>query len=194
MKRILLIILMTTCLVGTAQAGLVAFDFSGLGLKATEDQIEAAMTIQYGSGVSVAGATTNNKAGGYVEGMHLIDTQKEGLHQFTISFDTVPISGLSFDWRRQQDAFYLDVLYQGETTPVNVFYDISPGNDGGSASGPVEWISFGDRLVSQLIFHDSDKGFIEVGHLVVAAVPLPTSILLGIVAVGLAGRKLRKFV
>ncbi len=194
MKKVLLIVFLTACLGGSAQAGLVAFDFSGLPTGATDDEIGAAMSAQYDSGVTVFGATTNDTAGGYVEGMHLIDNQTDGLHQFTISFDTVPISGVSFDWRRQQDAFYLDVLYTNGTMDDKVFYDISPGSNGGSASGPGEWISFDYPFVSQLIFHDSDKGFIEIGHVVVSAVPLPSSILLGAFAVGLAGWKSRRFV
>ncbi len=198
MKKILLIIFLTACLGGIAQAGLVAFDFSGLPTGATETQIEAAMSTQYGSGVTVVGATTNDTAGGYIEGMHLIDTQPDGIHhEFTISFDTVPISGVSFDWRRQQDEFHLDVGYYTDETwtwDYDVFYDISPGKDGGSASGPGEWIGFDSPFVSQLIFHDGNKGFIEVGNLVVNAVPLPTSILLGAFAVGLAGWKSRRFV
>jgi hypothetical protein len=194
MKKILLTLVVATCLVGTARAGLVAFDFSGLPVGATKDRIEAAMSIQYGSGVTVVGATTSNTAGGYVEGMHLMDNQTDGDHIFTISFDTVPISGVSFDWRRQQDAFYLDVVYMDGTIDDGVFYDVSPGRDGGSASGAGEWISFDSPFVSQLIFHDSNRGFIEVGHLVVNAVPLPASLLLGVVAVGLAARKLRQFV
>ena len=195
MKKVLLTLFMTTCLAGTAPAGLVAFDFSGLSVGATETEIGAAMSAQYPSWVTVAGATTSDTEGGDIVGMHLRDTQPGGFHQFTISFDpTVPISGVSFDWRRQKDAFYLDVVDVGGTTHDDVFYDISPGENGGSGSGPSDWISFDSYFVKQLIFHDSDKGFIEVGNLVVNAVPLPTSILLGVFAVGLAVRKLRQFV
>lgn len=194
MKRVLLIIFLTVYLGGSAQAGLVAFDFSGLTIGATEAEIGAAMTAQYGSGVTVVGATTDDMAGGYIEGIHLIDTQTDGLHSFSISFDEVPISGVSFDWRRQQDEFVLDVMYTDGTWDYEVFWDRSPGSDGGSASGPGEWISFDSPFVSQLLFHDSNKGFIEIGNLVVSAVPLPGSVLLGAFAVGLAGWKFRTLV
>jgi len=203
MKKVILIIVLTACLGGIAQAGLVSFDFSGLSVGATEGEISAVLSAQYGSDVIVQGATIDDKAGGYIEGLHLIDTQTDGLHSFSITFDEVPISGVSFDWRRQQDEFVLDVVYTDGTWGYEVFWDRSPGSDGGSASGPGEWISFdkfypgpdpgtGIPFVKELIFHDSDKGFIEVGNLMVSAVPLPTSLLLGVFAVGAAGRKLRR--
>lgn len=195
MKKVLLTPLIITCLVGIAQADLVTFDFSGLPLGATEAQIGAAMSAQYGgSGVTVVGATTAYAVGEYIDGMHLIDTQTDGWHEFRISFDAVPISGVSFDWRRQQDSFYLDVVDTGGTTHERVFYDVSPGSDGGSATGPSEWIDFDGFLVKELIFHDSNRGYIEIDDLVVSAVPLRASVVLGAFAVGLAGRKLRKFV
>jgi hypothetical protein len=209
-KKVLLIIFLAAWLGGTAQAGLVTFDFNSLEAGTSAEEIGSYMTELYDSPVTVLDATTNNTAGGYLDdSMHLIDVPDSyGNHRFTISFDEVPIRGLSFDWRRQQDEIHLDV--EGVTTTgknvslTDVFFDISPGSNGGSASGPGEWISFNnflideehsvyaDVLVNKLIFHDSDKGFIEIDNLLVSPVPLPASILLGAFAVGLAGWKLRR--
>ena len=194
-KKVLLIIFLTACLSRIAQAGMVTFDFDSLDSGTDAAEIGSYMTDVYGSTVTVTDATTNNTAGGYLDdSMHLIDTQPDGRHIFTISFGETPISGLSFDWRRQQDEIHLDVVYMNGTEVKDVFLDISNGSDGGSASGPGEWISFDDGFVRELTFHDSNRGFIEIDNLVVSPVPLPASILLGAFAVGLSGWKLRLFV
>lgn len=205
MKKVLLALFVTICLAGTAQAGLFEFSFddsftSGdvtrtlVGGDAS-GAISEYMTAVYGSPVTVDGAvvypagavdplfTTNS-------GNYIADAV-QGPHQFTIEF-AVPITAVSFKWARADDPFKLEVVYTDGTT-AQIF-----STEGSEWAGLLSGIWGIDALplpVSTLFFHDGGKGAIGIDNLaVVSAVPLPTSMLLGVVAVGVAGRKLRRFV
>jgi hypothetical protein len=197
------LLIMTVGLVGTAQAGLVTFDFEGLPGGADDAAIGSYMTALYGSSVTVTGAASYPYMSGATSvnplpalstdtGDQYIASTEGGNHQFSISF-SVPIVSLSFDWAREADSFHLEASYAGTTQEI---FTASGGKGGGSGYGweTIDLLDIFGGPVTTLFFHDGGQGAIGIDNLVVNAVPLPTSILLGIVAVGLAGRKLRRFV
>jgi len=155
------------------------------------------MTDLYGDTVTVTGATSYPYSGvnpliALGPDQYIADAVP-GAHQFTIEF-AVPITSVSFNWARSDDPFKLEAIYAGGT--VQVFSAETGMTNGGSGSG-LEEIDFLDVLgspVTGLFFHDGGKGAIGIDNLVVNAVPLPASILLGAFAVGLAGWKFRMWV
>jgi hypothetical protein len=199
MKKVLLTIFLTACLGGSAQAGLVAFDFDALTPGAGDTEIGSYMTGLYGSTVTVTGATSYPYSGvnplpALGPDQYLADAVP-GPHQFTIEF-AIPITAVSFDWARTDDPFKLEAIYPGGT--VQVFSVGGAGEaQGGSGSGTegmIDLLAILGSPVTGLFFHDGGQGGIGIDNLVVNAVPLPASILLGAFAVGLAGWKMRMFV
>ncbi len=190
MRKILLILFMTTCLVGTAQAGLATFAFDDIIITETLSEY---MTRIYGPRVTVEGAALY--PGSILDSAlgpdKYIADAVPGPHQFTIEF-AVPITAVSFNWARDDDPFKLDVIFTDGTTAQ--IFSTQIGQWGGATSG--SWaIDALPKPVSTLFFHDGGQGAVGIDNLaVVSAVPLPASILMGVFAVGLAARKLRQLV
>ncbi len=197
MKKILSMMLLTAYLGGSAQAGLVAFDFGALAPGTDDAGIGSYMTDLYGSTVTVTGATSYPYSGvnplpALGPDQYIADAVP-GAHQFTIDF-AVPITYVSFDWARTDDPFKLEATYAGGT--VQVFSAEGGVTHGGSGFGweEIDLLALLGSPVTSLFFHDGGQGAIGIDNLVVSAVPLPASILLGAFAVGLAGWKFRTLV
>ncbi len=210
MKKALLIIFLTACLGGSAQAGLAMFDFDGLLPGTDAAGIGTYMTGLYGSAVTVTGATSYP----YLSGTTLVnplsalsssgtDADKladqyiadaeGGHHEFYISF-SVPIVSLSFDWARESDPFKVEATYAGGIRQVFSVGTGAPNGGTGNGTETIDLLALLGSPVTRLYFHDGGKGGIGIDNLTVTSVaPLPASILLGVFAVGLAGRKLRQF-
>ncbi len=199
MKQAIIISVLLACLAGTAQANLtMSFDFDDVASPYGAAQIESYMEGLYpGRNITVTGATSYG-SGGPIGALYgggadrYIGDDGTGLHEFSISFD-LPITSVSFDWASQTDAF--NVFAGDGTGPANdqIFWS-APGTASGSMTINVlgfEDISYG---VTTLRFTDHNTGGIGIDNLMVSVVPLPASILLGVFAVGLAVRELRKFV
>ncbi len=199
MKKVLLIIFLTACLGGSAQAGLVLFNFDSLQPGADAAAIGSYMSPLYGSTVTVTGATSYpygeplvNPLSALGPDQYIADAEN-GNHQFYISF-SVPITSASFYWARESDPFKVEATYAGGTVQV---FSVGTGETNGGTGFGWEDIDLLARLgspVTSLYFHDGGQGGIGIDDLVVNAVPLPASILLGAFAVGLAARKLHQFV
>jgi hypothetical protein len=199
MKKVLLIIFLTACLGRSAQAGMVTFDFDSLNPGTDDTGIGSYMTDLYGSTVTVTGATSYPYGNPSVDPLSALGNDQyiadaeQGNHQFYISF-SVPITYVSFDWAREDDPFKVEATYAGGTVQV---FSVGTGETNGGTGHGWEEIDLLDRLgspVTSLYFHDGGQGGIGIDNLVVNAVPLPASILLGAFAVSLAGWKLRLFV
>lgn len=184
---------------GNAQAAL--FNFDELAGGAGSGPISDYMTDVYGSDVSVTGATVYPVAGsdplsasGWSNTTPYIAEADQGAHQFTITFE-VPITSVSFSWARVEDPLKLEAAYAGGTVQV---FSVGTGQaNGGTGYGyeTIDLLAMVGAPVTSLFFHDGGQGAIGIDNLtVVSAVPLHASMLLGAFAVGLAGRKLRKFV
>ncbi len=207
MKKVLLIIFLTACLGGSAQASLVTFDFDSLYPSGGADaaEIGSYMSGVYGFPVMVTGATSYPymsgetlvnplpALSGSVADQYIADAEN-GNHQFYISF-SVPITSVSFDWARTDDPFKLEATYAGGTVQVfSVGAGETHGGSGSGTEGVIDLLAILGSPVTSLYFHDGGQGGIGIDNLVVNAVPLPASILLGAFAVGLAARKLHQFV
>jgi len=201
MKKVILIIFLTACLGARAQAGMVVFDFQDddLAAGANSDEIGIYMSKLYGSPVTVTGAMGYSDVGPlsdlYNGGDDLyIADEEQGQHEFRIFF-SVPITSVSFDWAREDDPFKVEAIYADGT--VQIFSAGTGVDSGGSGSGTekdIDLLAMLGSPVTGLYFHDGGQGSIGIDNLMVSAVPLPTSLLLALFAVGTAGRKLRKFV
>ena len=199
MKKLLMIIFLTVCLGGNAQAGMVTFDFDDLDAGADDAAIGSYMTDVYGPTVTVTGATSYpygnplvNPLPALGDDQYIADAEL-GNHQFYISF-SVPITYVSFNWAREDDPFKVEATFAGGTVQV---FSVGTGETNGGNGNGWEEIDLLDRLgspVTTLYFHDGGQGGIGIDNLQVSPVPLPASILLGAFAVGLAGWKLRLFV
>lgn len=193
MKKVLLSLLITACLVGTARAGTITYNFNDLPVLEGN-----ASPVAYGQYLQDVSADLSNIAPGVdvvIGGKFKIVTQdplgsdqwlqtESSVDRIEFTF-SAPISSVTFDWATQKNDFVVD--YGGQSVTV---YN-STNNQ--VTSGDNYTLDF-DSPVYTLAFHDSASGWIGVDDLVINVVPLPASILLGVLAVGLAGRKLRELV
>ncbi len=219
MKKVVLLLFTTSCLVGTAQASLVelSFNFDGVGspydLLAIQSYMQSQVNTQApGSGVTVTVSSDGLRSYGISSATGPLDewlkqasgdgyiadqTGPAHGHAFSFSFSmiagSVSLASVSFDWARASDAFAaLAVSDAGDVTASIV------SQDEGTGTGKVDQfpLSTSGTPFTTLRFQDGKDGAIGIDNLGVtlSVVPLPASILLGMFAVGLAGRKLRKFV
>ncbi len=190
MKKVVLTSFLTVCLVGTAQAALYQYTFnfdSGMDMGTVGSIREGA---EFYNTESPLPALYDYPGDGYVA------DAGQGNHQIWIDL-AVPVTSISFDFATLSDPFKLEVFYAGSTDADQIFN--MPRESDKSGEGITE--TFGAPVVT-LFFHDGDNdGGIGIDNLVLnpggidpLAVPLPGSILLGVFAVGWAGRKLRQFV
>lgn len=204
MRKILLIPLLATCLVGTAQAGLATFDFESVAGGTDAAAISTYMSNTYGSLVTVSAntaVTMNTGPASY--GLPPWSTNSTSYiwsdpapttsnrTNIEITFET-PIYGIAFQGFVFEASGGADFTFTAFGSKDGTQVYRQTWNDGVGEISPT-WISF-DQPVSFLHFSDNGEHAVGVDNLVVQAVPLPTSVLLGVFAVGLVGRKLRKFV
>jgi len=183
-KTLTVLAVLTICMVGAAQADLVMFDFDTLSQDDGAAVIEAYMEGIYGSDITVVGPTLYVNKGGNLGPDAAIVTANVSPRWFSISFNDVRITSASFDWAIYVDAFhaYADGVEIFSHTVVN-----APGTWGNT--GLIVFPS----PVTTLLFTDSSNGAIGIDNLEVTPVPVPGAILLGILGLGAAGFKLRKF-
>jgi hypothetical protein len=197
MKKTILVALWMACFVSTAQADFVTFDFDAVGGTHSSTNIESYMESIYLSDITVTGAWCyaqggvpglGNASGDRYVGVHMTAPVT---HSFSISFNDEAITAASFDWGR----------YPASNGPFNATADgvtiLSvagiPANPALGWSGTLDLLALVGHPVTTLTFSGSATSSVGIDNLQVEAVPLPGAILLGMLGLGAAGVKLRRF-
>ncbi len=174
---------------GSASA-LVVFDFDTIPLNAGPAVIESYMEGVYGSDITVKHATVGN--GSFSEPLgpdhYLQNVWSWSEHWFSISFNEVPITSVSFDWGVEIDHFHayadgVEIFNQG-------WGWWSSGN-----SGTIDLLAVVGSPVTTLKFTNSYLGEIHMDNLAVEPIPEPASLLLlgsGLLGLAAFGRARRK--
>ena len=179
----IVIALMVFAMSTTASA--ILFDFEDAPYLGGAAAIEAYMEGIYGSDITVThGIVGDGVVNGPLGPDHYIQVGPSwGTHWFSISFNEVPITSVSFDWGVESNAFHayadgVEFFSQGSGV-------WSSGNSGTySFASPVTTLKFSNSGLSE----------IEVDNLNVTPVPEPaTMLLLGSGLIGLAGIGRKKF-
>ena len=168
----------------------VTFDFDSTSDGASA--IETYMEGIYGSDITVTNATSYGSGllplvalYNYPSDRYIADvgTLGGGVHGFSISFNAVQITSVSFDWARGLDPFYAEA----DGTPV---FSDTGGLGGSGFSGPLDLMILVGHAVTTLEFHDSGTGAVGIDNLTVTPIPEPATIcLLGLGALSLIRRK-----
>jgi len=179
----IVIALMVFAMSTTASA--ILFDFEDAPYLGGAAAIEAYMEGIYGSDITVThGIVGDGVVNGPLGPDHYIQVGPSwGTHWFSISFNEVPITSVSFDWGVESNAFhaYADGVE---------FFSQGSGVWSSGNSGTYSFAS----PVTTLKFSNSWLGEIEVDNLNVTPVPEPaTMLLLGSGLIGLAGIGRKKF-
>jgi hypothetical protein len=205
MNRLLWMTLLTACLAGNVQASLYSFDFEGISSPGKASDISDYMTGVYGSTVTVTDARRNGGGSWTGNGTDFIwtgdgpDVGGDLEILFNIPITSLSVQGFVFHETVDPDFSVkaYDNTYGGDVenplpsalvssheysgvddkTPINI--------SGLTFSGPV----------SLLVFSDSGEHDVGIDNLQVntAAVPVPAAALLGLLGLGAAGVKLRRF-
>ena len=202
MKKLLLALVSTLCMVGVAQADLYTFSFDsddspGLANNSTAAQTETYMEGIYMGGLSPFnnitvlasdddGKIITNALDPLGPDQWLQANTKNLPDAFRISFNNTPIISVSFEWAVMQNDFYL------RADGIEFVVGYGHGNDVIHDS----WSKTFDGPVTELYFHNSSSGWIGIDNLVVTPylVPVPAAVLLGVLGLCAAGMKLRKLV
>jgi hypothetical protein len=201
MNKLILTAVLTICMVGVVHADMYdfTFTFDDVSLGAGAGAIETYMEGIYLSDITVLGSPTITDATplGIPLGSDLwvIANGETGGAGDWVSFTfTTPITSVSFDWARTQNDFFA----QANTMTLPFFSSTgSHGNDVYTGNTTFDFLS--DPLllergpVTILTFHNGGSGWIGIDNLSVRAVPVPAAVLLGIIGLGVAGWKLRKY-
>ena len=199
---------------GVSQAGEYMFNFDNIDISkgfddaAIETYMEGVMGLGP-DGVTVTGAIFggegtfdgNDNASKAMDALLVEDLNNDGVstdlfvrdnassnHSFSITFNTVAISSVSFDYGAEKNDFY-------GVADETQFFEFTSGSNNGGFSGPSGIFTFSDPGVTTLTFHDSNSGLIGIDNLKVTTVPVPGAVwLLSSSLLGLAGmrRKYRK--
>jgi hypothetical protein len=216
MKRFILIMFLMVSLATTAQADLVTFSFNSLSDGADSTAISTYMTGLYGSTVNVSDAAARHddyspydwKYNDTFIWTHGPTAIGEYLLDMEIVFASVPITGIS----GYTDGYVLDA---GLGTDFKIYaYDSTYNTGSYTAENPnpsalvythtwdassgttidIPDITF-SRNVSLLVFSNDGLHDVAIDNLKVysSVVPVPGAFLLGLLGLGAAGMKLRKY-
>ncbi len=205
MKKLLWMTLLTACLTVNAEAALYSFDFEGISAPGKPSDISNYMTGVYGSTVTVTDARRTTAGAWTGNGTDYLWTGDGPTTQgdFEILFANTPITSLAVDGFvfhesgdvdfsvKAYDSTYGDV--ENPQASALVRSDAYLGFDDKTPIS-IPGLTF-DRPVSLLVFSDSGEHDVGIDNLEVgtAVVPAPAAALLGLLGLGAAGVKLRRF-
>ncbi|MFB0524238.1 MAG: PEP-CTERM sorting domain-containing protein [Phycisphaerae bacterium] len=176
----LAIVVVALCaFVANATADIVCFNFDELGSGSGPAAIEAYMESVYGSDIKVKHAIVDD-AGSLGPDSFIQNNPSSGKHWFSISFNEVPITAVSFDWAVEEDAFHALAAFVSDDDDDEEFIDIFSEDWKWRRSGKSGTIYF-DSPVRTLKFTRSFLGKIQLDNLCVTPAPEPaTMCLLGL--------------
>lgn len=201
-----------------AQGGLsVMFDFEGATVggvapdyvASANQRVTDYMTSVYGSSVTATGAAawTNNDVGANWAGktgtdkwLRTYGSASVTPGYFQISFDTVPVVAGGFDGYVFEATGSVDFTWMAYDSGYGDRYNPNPAALISWASfdvavGPVT-VGFNSPLarpISLMVFSNEGWHDIGVDNLLVTQVPVPGAVLLGLLGLGAAGVRLRRF-
>ena len=207
MKRLITICAITTvCMVGVAQADLVTFDFEALSSGDDAAAISTYMTGLYPSTVTVISAVAAIETSADLDPVYAPTTSTMYITPTTGQVDDPPADfmRISFDipiLSAQLDAGVFGISTHGNPDFTVLAYTADDvlvrrwewGTNYRTISMTTPLFDFSSNPVTHLVFHNDYPGHIGVDNLTVSPVPVPGAILLGLLGLGAAGLKLRKY-
>ena len=160
---------------GNTTANIVCLDFDELTINSSPKTIESYMEGLYGSDIKVKHAIVDGDAGPLGPDSFL--QNKHGKHWFSISFNELPITSVSFDWAVDKSTFHALAQFVDGDNDDEEFIDIFSEDWQWQASGKRGTIYF-DSPVKALKFTGSHTGRIELDNLCVSPVPEPATVCL----------------
>jgi hypothetical protein len=217
MRNLKLISILSICLVGAAQADLFTFDALSNGNRDT--QVSTYMTGVSGSAVTASGVRAGDNTYWAASGDWLgkangdVFVKTYGSSDLEIVFATKPFlqtggqgyvfsatSGADFTVKAYDSTynsgtytwFLWKLPYTGEDPNPSALVYSNSWN--ASAGTQIDFSAVFTRPVSLLVFSDSGSYDVGIDNLYVGtpSVPVPGAVLLGVLGLGAAGRKLRK--
>jgi len=163
--------------VGNATADIVCFDFDDLASGSSSKTIESYMESVYGSDIKVRHAIVDEDAGPLGPDSFIQNKPTPGKSWFSISFNELPITAVSFDWAVEESTFQALASFVSDDDDDEEFIDIFSENWKWRSSGNSGTIYF-DSPVKTLKFNGSLGGKIQIDNLCVSHLPEPATVCL----------------
>ena len=163
--------------VGKATAETICFDFDELASGSSSKTIESYMESVYGSDIKVKHAIADNDDGLLGPDSFIQNKPTSGQSWFSISFNELPITSVSFDWAVEDSTFQALASFVSDDEDDEEFIDIFSENWKWRASGNSGTIYF-DSPVKTLKFNGSVGGKIQIDNLCVNHLPEPATVCL----------------